>query len=142
MALSFVNIIVAQIWLIATIFGLLMWAEVGILVGVAFGVITKFIYSILHGLKSCNIEYGQWLALQLVKTEMGWGWHIDWWWGGCWCHNWVVYLILHNWNHTNSNKRNIVYIRSYTFLSRVISNMSLTHKNVRIKLILHGSNFM
>ena len=45
--------------------------RVGILVDVAFGVINKFVYSILHGLKSCNIEYGQWLALHLVKTEMG-----------------------------------------------------------------------
>jgi len=25
------------------------------------------------GPKSCNIEYGQWLALQLVKLEMGTG---------------------------------------------------------------------
>jgi hypothetical protein len=34
-------------------------AQVGIAVGVAVGIITEFIYSILHGPKSCNIEYGQ-----------------------------------------------------------------------------------
>jgi hypothetical protein len=33
----------------------------------------------------CNIEYGQWLALHLVKSEMGTGWH--WGWCGSWCHN-------------------------------------------------------
>jgi hypothetical protein len=31
----------------------------------------KTLYSILHGPKSCNFEYGQWLALQVVKSEMG-----------------------------------------------------------------------
>jgi hypothetical protein len=40
---------------------------------VALGVITKYVYSILHGPKSCNFENGQWLALQLVKSEMGRG---------------------------------------------------------------------
>jgi hypothetical protein len=29
-------------------------------------------------LMACNIEYGQWLALQLVKSEMGRGWHWGW----------------------------------------------------------------
>ncbi len=47
-----------------------IWAEVGIEVGVAVGVKTEFIYSILLGPKSCNIEYRQWLALQLVKLDM------------------------------------------------------------------------
>ena len=59
--------------------------EVGTGVGVALGVIMKNIYSILHGQKSCNIEYGQWLALELVKPEMKRGWH--WGWCGSWCHN-------------------------------------------------------
>jgi hypothetical protein len=31
----------------------------------------KTLYSILHGPKSCNFEYGQRLALKLVKSEMG-----------------------------------------------------------------------
>jgi hypothetical protein len=53
-------------------------AEVGILVVVAVGVITEIVYSILHGLKSCNIEYGQWLALQLAKLDMGRGLHGGW----------------------------------------------------------------
>ncbi len=44
----------------------------------ALGVITEFVYSILHGPKSCNVEYGQWLALQLVKLDMGRGWHGGW----------------------------------------------------------------
>jgi len=47
-------------------------------VGVTPGVITKNVYSILHGPKSCNIEYRQWLALQLVKTEINRGWHGGW----------------------------------------------------------------
>ena len=47
-------------------------------VGVTLGVITKHVYSILHGPKSCNIEYSQWLALQLVKSEMDRGWHGGW----------------------------------------------------------------
>ncbi len=55
-----------------------MWAEVGILVGVAVGVITEFVYLILHGPKSCNIKYEQWLALQLVNSEIGRGWHGGW----------------------------------------------------------------
>ena len=33
----------------------------------------------------CYIEYGQWLALPLVKSKMGRGWH--WGWCGSWCHN-------------------------------------------------------
>ena len=37
----------------------------------AVGVITEFIYLILHGPKSCNIEYGLCLALLLVKSDMG-----------------------------------------------------------------------
>ncbi len=41
------------------------------MVGVAVGVITEFICLILHGPKSCKIEYRQWLALQLVKSDMG-----------------------------------------------------------------------
>jgi len=36
------------------------------------------VYSILHGLKSCNVEYGQWLALQLEKSDMGRGWNGSW----------------------------------------------------------------
>jgi hypothetical protein len=40
-------------------------------VGVAVDVITEFIYSILHGPKSCNIKHRQWLALELVKSDMG-----------------------------------------------------------------------
>ena len=50
-------------------------AKVGIAFDVAVGVITELVYSILHGQKSCNIEYGQWLALQLVKLEIDRGWH-------------------------------------------------------------------
>jgi len=42
---------------------------------VAVGVITEFVYSILHGPKSCYIEYRQWLALQLMPSNMGRGWH-------------------------------------------------------------------
>ena len=38
----------------------------------------KTLYSILHGPKICNFEYGQWLALQLVKSEWGTGWHWGW----------------------------------------------------------------
>ena len=40
-----------------------------------------------------------------------------------------VYSILHSRNHINSNISEI-------------SNMCLAHKNVRIKSILHGNNFM
>ena len=47
-------------------------------VGEALGVIMNIVYSILHGQKSCNIEYGHWLALQLVKSEMGRVWHGGW----------------------------------------------------------------
>ena len=36
--------------------------EVGMVVGVALGVITKNVYLILHGHKSCNIEYGQFIV--------------------------------------------------------------------------------
>ena len=50
-------------------------AQVGTGVGKTLGVIMKYIYSIIHGPKSCNFEYGQWLALQLVKSEWGTGWH-------------------------------------------------------------------
>ena len=49
----------------------------------ALGVITEFVYSILHSPKTCNIEYGQWLAMLLVKSKMGRGWH--WGWCGSWC---------------------------------------------------------
>ncbi len=31
-------------------------AEVGIVVGMAVGIMREFVYLILHGLKSCNIE--------------------------------------------------------------------------------------
>ena len=44
----------------------------------AFDVIKEFVYSILHGLKSCNVKYGQWLALQLEKSDMGGGWNGGW----------------------------------------------------------------
>ena len=47
----------------------LKWGEDGILVGVAVGAITEFIYSILHGTKSCKIKYYQWWALQLKKLK-------------------------------------------------------------------------
>ena len=33
--------------------------------------ITKSVYSIIHGLTSCTIGYRQWLALQLVPSNMG-----------------------------------------------------------------------
>ena len=65
----------------------------------ALGVITEFVYSILHSPKTCNIEYGQWLAMPLVKSKMGRGWH--WGWCGSCCHNKNVYSILHgqkSWN--------------------------------------------
>ncbi len=42
------------------------------------GFITELVYSILHGPKSCNIKYGQWLALQVVKSNMDRGWHGGW----------------------------------------------------------------
>jgi hypothetical protein len=45
-------------------------AEVGIAVGVAVGIMTEFIYSILHGPKSCYIKYRQWWALQLIKSHI------------------------------------------------------------------------
>jgi hypothetical protein len=35
-------------------------------------------YSILHDFGPCRIEYGQWSALQLVKLDMGRGWHSGW----------------------------------------------------------------
>jgi len=38
---------------------------------VAVDAITESVYLILHGLTSCNIEYRQWLALQLVPSNMG-----------------------------------------------------------------------
>jgi hypothetical protein len=37
-----------------------------------------FLYSILHGPTSCNIEYGQWLAVYVVKLDMDRGWHGGW----------------------------------------------------------------
>ena len=47
------------------------WAEVGTGVGVALGVITKYVYSILHGPKSCNIEYGQSVGIAVGKIRNG-----------------------------------------------------------------------
>ncbi len=64
-------------------------------VGEALGVTTKNVYLILHGPKSWNIEYGQWLALQLVKSEMNRGWH--WGWCGSWCHN-EIYIFDSTWS--------------------------------------------
>ena len=49
-------------------------------VGEALGVTTKNIYLILHGPKSCNIEYGQWFGIAVgeivngQRIALGWVW--------------------------------------------------------------------
>ena len=108
----------------------------------AAGGITELVYSILHGPKSCNIEYGQWLALELVKSDMSRGWHGGWWWCGCWCHKWVVYSILHIRNHINLNISGILCIFEVAHFLVVISNLSFAHKFFRVNSILHGNDFV